>query len=174
MCKKLMKKVASVTVAAIMCFVIFSQANKQGVYIGVEMNGAFPNIVCGTWGQLVMKYKYVISFFSYLIVLSSTIGYFNSDNIPIVFWLILGGIGSLLSLEKYKYIDTNKSKMLFAAYDISLFIACFCVLRLMPLNMGLFRNLIIAIIFIIYMRIIYYKFDWFSKKKQSHFAYYIF
>ena len=24
-------------------------ANQQGVYIGVEMNGAFPNIVSGTW-----------------------------------------------------------------------------------------------------------------------------
>lgn len=24
-------------------------ANQQGVYIGVETNGGFPNIVCGTW-----------------------------------------------------------------------------------------------------------------------------
>ena len=29
--------------------VIQAVANQQGVYIGVEMNGIFPNIVCGTW-----------------------------------------------------------------------------------------------------------------------------
>ncbi len=29
--------------------VIQAVANYQGGYIGVEMNGIFPNIVCGTW-----------------------------------------------------------------------------------------------------------------------------
>lgn len=29
--------------------VIQAVANKQGVYIGIEMNGIFPNIVSGTW-----------------------------------------------------------------------------------------------------------------------------